>query len=345
MDQDRRHDRLGPGRMYLSANIGIRIDRQNGTPLYLQVKRQVASFVRTGLWEKGKRLPTERDLASILRVSRNTISMAYRELEAEGILFSRQGKGTFIAHAEHLLQREGSKDRLFRMIDMCIEETMALGFTLDEFATLTQGRVREKKELLGRIRVAFVECNREQLDYFARELELGAGVTILPVMLKDIAQDPEAAASLSAQADILVTTFFHLEEVKQIFAWTGKEILGIALDPSLESIVRIARLPKGKRVGMVCISEEFADRIRKSVENAGISLRLESTITRDAGELEKFVRSCDTLIVSPGRRREVEGVMKRNTEVTEFIYRPDAGSVNLLKSVIMEQRRKPATGE
>lgn len=329
----------------MSTNIGIRIDRQNGTPLYLQVKRQVETFVRTGLWEKGRRLPTERDLARILRVSRNTISMAYRELEAEGILFSRQGKGTFIAQAEHLLQREGSKERLLRMIDMCIEDTMTLGFTLDEFLTLAQGRVREKKDLLGRIRVAFVECNREQLDYFARELELGAGVTILPVMLQDIDQDREAAGTLSVEADIIVTTFFHLDEVRRIFDGTGKEILGIALDPSLESIVRIARLPRGKRVGMVCISEEFADRIRKSVENAGISLRLESTITRDAGELERFVRSYDTLIVSPGRRREVESVMKRDTEVTEFIYKPDAGSVNLLKSVIMEQRRKPAAGE
>lgn len=329
----------------MSANIGIRIDRQNGTPLYLQVKRQVEYFVRSGLWEKGKRLPTERELASMLRVSRNTVSMAYRELEAEGLLFSRQGKGTFIANAEHLLQREGSKDRLLRIIDMCIEETMALGFTLDEFLTLAQGRVRDKKELLGRIRVAFVECNREQLDYFARELELGAGVTILPVLLSDIVSDPQAAVSLSHEADIIVTTFFHLEEVKRIFSKTEKEILGIALDPSLESIVRIARLPKGKRVGMVCISEEFADRIRKSVENAGISLRLESTTTRDIQELGRLVRSCDTLIVSPGRRREVESVMRRNTEIIEFIYKPDAGSVNLLKSVIMEQRRKPANGE
>ena len=329
----------------MATAVGIEIDRKSGVPLYLQVKRQVERNVRVGLWEKGKRLPTERDLARMLSVSRNTVSMAYRELEAEGILFSRQGKGTFIAHAEHLLQREGSKERLLRMIDMCIEETMTLGFTLDEFLTLVQGRVREKKELLGRIRVAFVECNREQLDYFARELELGAGVTILPVMLKDIAQDRETAASLSAQADIVVTTFFHLDEVKRIFERTGKEILGIALDPSLESIVRIARLPKGKKVGMVCISEEFADRIRKSVENAGISLRLESTITRDGEELERFVRSYDAVIVSPGRRREVESVMKRSTEVTEFIYRPDAGSVNLLKSVIMEQRRRPLTGE
>jgi GntR family transcriptional regulator len=325
----------------VATAVGIEIDRKSGVPLYLQVKRQVERNVRVGLWEKGKRLPTERDLARMLSVSRNTVSMAYRELEAEGMLFSRQGRGTFIANADHLFQRESRKERLLRVIDMCIEETMALGFNLDEFITLAQGRAREKKQLLSSIRVVFLECNREQLDYFSRELELGAGVAIMPVMLQDISNDPGGAEKLAAEADIVVTTFFHLDEVKQIFAHTEKEILGIALDPLLESIVRIARLPRGKKVGLLCISEEFAERIRKSIENAGIELRISHTITRDAAELEKFVKAYDTLIVSPGRRREVEHLMKKNTEIMEFIYRPDAGSVNLLKSVIMEQRRKP----
>ena len=43
---------------------------------------------------KGKKLPTERELAKALRVSRNTISTAYKELEDEGVLYSHQGRGT-----------------------------------------------------------------------------------------------------------------------------------------------------------------------------------------------------------------------------------------------------------
>jgi GntR family transcriptional regulator len=325
----------------LASGLGIEIDRQNGVPLYLQVKRQVERFVRAGAWEKGMRLPTERELAKSLHVSRNTISQAYRELEAGGIIFSRQGKGTFISQADHLFQREGRKERLLRVIDMCIEETMSLGFNLDEFITLAQSRAREKKELLNRVKVSFIECNREQLDYFSRELELGAGVAIMPNMLQDLTGQPEKVSGLAEDSDIIVTTFFHLDEVKEMFSGTGKEILGIALDPALESIVRIARLPKGKRAGLVCISNEFADRVKKSIENAGIDIRLAVTVSRDPVELERFVRGFDTLIVSPGRRREAEKAMKKNTEVMEFVYRPDAGSVNLLKSVIMEERGKP----
>lgn len=325
----------------MAHGVGIEIDRTNGVPLYLQVKRQVEQFVRSGRWECGKRLPTERELARALKVSRNTISMAYRELEAEGMLFSRQGKGTFIANLDHLFLRENRKERLLRVIDMCIEETISLGFTLDEFITLAQSRAREKKELLNKVRVAFIECNREQLDYFSRELELGAGVSIIPVMLQDIVGEPGGAERLLREADVLVTTFFHLDEVKKLFAGTDKQILGIALDPLLESIVRIARLPAGKKVGLVCISEEFAERVKKSIENAGIDLKISTSITRDPEELALFVKDFDTIIVSPGRRREVERLMKKNATVIEFVYRPDAGSVNLLKSVIMEERRKP----
>ncbi len=329
----------------MSGPVGIRIDRSNGVPLYLQVKTQVQQLVRSGAWEKGRRLPTERDLAKMLRVSRNTVSMAYRELEAEGILFSRQGKGTFIANADHLFQRESHKERLLRMIDMCIEETMSLGFSLDEFLTLVQSRAREKKELLNRVKVAFVECNKEQLDYFTRELQLGAGVAIIPALLQQLLENPDEARRLSAEADLVVTTFFHLEEVKNLFGRKDKQILGIALDPLIESIVRIARLPKGKRVALVCLSEEFADRIKKSCDNAGIELRITSTTTRVPDELEVFLKGFDTVVVSPGRRREVERLMKKGTEVVEFMYKPDTGSINLLKSVIMEERRKPLSKE
>jgi len=92
----------------------------------------------------------------------------------------------------------------------------------------------------------------------------------------------------------------------------------------------------------VCIYEEFGDRVRKSIENAGIDLKISGTITKDSEELDRFVKQADTIIVSPGRRREVERLMRKNTEIIEFMYRPDAGSVNLLKSVIMEERGKPS---
>lgn len=321
--------------------MDIQIDRKNGVPLYLQVKRQIEHMIRAGVWDKGQKLPTERDLSRSLRVSRNTVSMAYQELVDEGVLFSQQGSGTYVAEADDIFRREGKRDRLLRIIDMCLEETVDLGFTLDEFIGIAQARAKEKKELLRRVKVAFIECNREQLDYFAHEVELGAGVTVIPILIDDLRERPEDFSGIIDEVDLLVTTFFHLEEVKERMKGLDKEILGIALDPQLETIVKIARLPRGKKMGLVCLSHAFADRVKKSLANAGLGLTdLRYTVSRSEAELRVFLPGLEAVIVSPGRRKEVERLVSRGVEVIEFVYRPDAGSLSLLKTALMEGRKR-----
>jgi GntR family transcriptional regulator len=317
--------------------VELQVNKKSGTPIYLQLKRQIDHLVKMGIWPAGMQLPTERELAEILGVSRNTVSAAYKELEAEQVLVSQQGRGTFVM-ASDAASVLGKQERLAQMIDAVIDECLDLGVELDTLNSLAQQRIDERRELLGRVKVAFIECNREQLDYFAKELELGSGVSIVPMLLADLERDPERQLAELAGMDLIVTTFFHLDEVRDLVG-DRAETLGIALDPQLGTVVRIARLPKGIKLGLVCISEPFAERVRKSMDNAGIEgLELTHTISRDPEEVKRFLADVDACIVSPGRRAEVEALVPGNIEVIEFTYVPDAGSVNRLKAVLTELR-------
>lgn len=317
------------------------LQRKGGLPIYLQVKRKIESLISSGQWDKGRRLPTERALAAELGVSRNTVSLAYRQLEAEGLITSRQGRGTFVAEADDILRLENKRERLSRIIDLALEDSLSLGVSLEEFLGTAEKRVEERRRMLSEVKIAFIECNREQLDYFSKELELGTGVQVEPVLIDDLHNGDEHARSLVNQADMVVTTFFHLDEVKSLFPRRGEDILGIALDPGIESIVKIARLPKGSKVLLVCISDRFAERIQKSMEIAGINeLDVESTTERDLGLISEKLKGKRAVIVSPGRLREVTNLVKRGIQVIEFIYTPDAGSVNLLGSSVLEHRKK-----
>jgi GntR family transcriptional regulator len=317
--------------------VELQVNKKSGTPIYLQLKRQIDHLVKMGIWPAGMQLPTERELAEILGVSRNTVSAAYKELEAEQVLVSQQGRGTFVM-ASDAASVLGKQERLAQMIDAVIDECLDLGVELDTLSSLAQQRIDERRELLGRVKVAFIECNREQLDYFAKELELGSGVSIVPMLLADLERDPERQLAELAGMDLIVTTFFHLDEVRDLVG-DRAETLGIALDPQLGTVVRIARLPKGIKLGLVCISEPFAERVRKSMDNAGIEgLELTHTISRDPEEVKRFLADVDACIVSPGRRAEVEALVPGNIEVIEFTYVPDAGSVNRLKAVLTELR-------
>lgn len=75
----------------------ISLDSSSGTPLYLQLAEQLRLGIATGVLRPGDQMPTVRELAAQLRVNPNTVARVYRDLQAEGLLSSRQGSGTFVA--------------------------------------------------------------------------------------------------------------------------------------------------------------------------------------------------------------------------------------------------------
>jgi GntR family transcriptional regulator/MocR family aminotransferase len=74
----------------------ILLDRLSGTPVYLQIARQMINAIQRGLLTKGVKLPGTRLLAEMLEVHRKTVVAAYDELDAQGWIETLPNKGTFI---------------------------------------------------------------------------------------------------------------------------------------------------------------------------------------------------------------------------------------------------------
>jgi GntR family transcriptional regulator len=70
---------------------------QQGGPLYLQLKRWIEDAVHSGAIKPGEALPSERDLAVKVDVSRVTVRKAVQHLVRDGVLIQRHGSGTFVA--------------------------------------------------------------------------------------------------------------------------------------------------------------------------------------------------------------------------------------------------------
>ena len=84
-------------RRYDSVVIEFHLDPQSGVATYLQIVRQVKDALRLGTLDVGDQLPTVREVVADLAVNPNTVAKAYRDLEREGLVVARQGRGTFIA--------------------------------------------------------------------------------------------------------------------------------------------------------------------------------------------------------------------------------------------------------
>ena len=73
------------------------VDRTDKTPLYLQLCTALEQAIIDSRLVPGERLPSERELAGLLGISRTTAVNAYRELEARGLVRGFVGRGTYVS--------------------------------------------------------------------------------------------------------------------------------------------------------------------------------------------------------------------------------------------------------
>lgn len=323
----------------------IEIDKKSGIPLYLQIKYQIKKLLESGNLKEGEQLPTERDLSENLQVSRNTVSMAYKELVLENIILSIPGRGTFPNPKTSKFTKSKTNNNLSKIeeiIDVTINEALELNFELGEFKRLVNKKIEEKEKLLKNINIAFIECNQEQLYFFSKGIELGTGISIIPILIDEIYKEPDIFRERIKSIDLVVTTFFHYDEVKKFLVDQKQRVLAIALDPLMETMVNIAHLSsKDKNVGLVCITDKFAQRVFQSIKQAGIKFsNFKFTIFHGKDEVKKFLINTDIVVTSPGRKKEVEKLISPQIPLIEFIYVPDKGSMSMLKLAILDIKRE-----
>nr|WP_304518722.1 winged helix-turn-helix domain-containing protein [Clostridium sp. CM028] len=321
--------------------MNIEINKKNGIPLYIQVKKQIMDEIKKGTLKVGRKMPTERELSARLKVSRNTVSTAYNDLEQDGALKSYQGKGTFVVEESISWENLDIENKIMKFIDLGLEEALEIGMKPEEFLDLVNQRVNEKKQIMDKVIAIYIECNIEQAKMFSKQLSKNSNMDVMFLMVNDLRKMDKLTKDKIESAEFIITTFNHINEVTNLTEGLNKEILGVAITPNLEPIVKIARYGENTKFGFVCISEEFIFKIKGALEKAGLAdANIKFSNTTDDNELKDIIRESDVMIVSPGRYKDVKSKNPNNKEIIEFLYSLDEGSVKALKSKIIEIKFK-----
>lgn len=108
------------------------IDHHSGIPVSAQIGEQLKYRVVSGTLAAGERLPSVRALAGQLRINPTTVARVYRQLEAEGIIYTQAGSGTFVAGRAPGLKQTEQRRRLQGPIRQLVVEAGRLGVDYDK---------------------------------------------------------------------------------------------------------------------------------------------------------------------------------------------------------------------
>lgn len=118
----------------------LAIDYASGLPVWVQVKNRIAYLIGTGEFAPGDRLPTVRALALDLDISYNTVNRAYMDLERDGYISTRKGRGTFVAD-----RVDGGSSEVDGAVEILVDEMIKAAFgsgmAPDDVVRLVQDRL------------------------------------------------------------------------------------------------------------------------------------------------------------------------------------------------------------
>lgn len=121
----------------------INIDPSSGLPIYIQIAQQIKTAVAMGRLQPEDPLPSVRQLAVELAVNPNTVARAYLDLEIEGVIYKRQGAGTFVS-SQGVEMSKGERRRVLNeLLEKALVEGVNLGLSERELREAFE-RVLEK---------------------------------------------------------------------------------------------------------------------------------------------------------------------------------------------------------
>lgn len=110
----------------------ILLSNSSSVPIYEQIKKWIIEQIMNNELQEDELLPSIRSLALDLHISVMTVKKAYDELESEGYIITRHGKGSFVASRNREMMREEKLKEMESFLEKALNIAKSLHVSLDE---------------------------------------------------------------------------------------------------------------------------------------------------------------------------------------------------------------------
>lgn len=255
---------------------------------------EIAGYVKarilTGVYRVGQKLPTADELAKRFAVDPNTARAAYARLTQAGLVRSIRGKGTFVT-AEI---GKGHARRLRSLVDDAIAEGRKLDLSPEELATILWVQERFAAD---EPRLWYIDSWYPFFEAVSGQIEEAGGTTVHALQLDQLG-DQVARGHGPSDGDIVATTKFNLEKVKDGLGGVDARYVPVSPQLTPETLTGLRGLPGSARLGVVCVEPIFSEISGKVIARSGIELDQVRGNTSDVTTLPKVFDQADAITIS-----------------------------------------------
>lgn len=319
----------------------IELDLDSTTLVYKQIVEQICKKIKDHELKPGDKLPTERDLARQLNVSRGTVKNAYDELASNNIIEVIQGSGSYVYNDLDVYTQEERKMAL-RLIERMWDKLESWNLSQEEILHLIHLSAIKRAPFALSIPIAIIDCNPDSLGIFKEQLRYIPGISIHPFLVDTIltADDP---LQLLGDFPLVLTTSSHYEKLAVLLQGSKLRLIAVAAAPSRQTIIDILALPKNISLGILCQSNKFSQIIIQQLELFSSSRsHYPVCFTSDIKQVSRFIDQYDVIIVPPNLPildkivggKLAEQMRVKGKRIISFNYMFDKGSLLNVECIV-----------
>lgn len=320
----------------------IEIDKTLSIPLADQIYNDVLIKILNGDIKPGAKLPTERELAETLNLSRGTIQRAYRKLYDANAIEIRKGSGSYVLKNEQVVEENQKKDAL-HMIEDTLFRLRSLGLSEKEILNLMHLRVGADHSI-RKVMIMVISNNYQilselenQLSYLTAASHMSYTLSFLTIACIKGAAEP---VQMLRDYDLIISTPIDYEEIVSLVPIYAHRIVKVNLAPHTNTLLAIANIPRHHRIRVIFRTIIFRDFVLTTLYSLGFSKEQIDTVHEDAyrpiSHFENNVQVVINFNESPVYVDDFFQTLNQEFEsqggqLLRFIYRIDRGSLSYIE--------------
>ncbi|WDV93402.1 GntR family transcriptional regulator [Brevibacillus parabrevis] len=313
--------------------LRLTLQKDSNVSYHEQIYQQIASSIRSGELPPNEQLPTVRELAAQLKVNYNTVRSVYLRLQQEGMVDSRQGRGTIVSNIvnDPLLTRNPA--HLALLAKETLHKVKAMGYSMDEFTRVLSCVMQE----INQFPVLFLRFTELELAEYLRLVQYHLPSVMLEGRtFEDFSLRVEQDPSFLQQYKAIVTHPSVNLRAKHRLPREAPPVVSLDFIPDPTTVIpAMEAYPRHTKVGLVCATIRGAAGMINDLYNAGITHLDIRTIEANHPDVFELITNCDVVYISkPGYM--VRPHLLTLPKVKEYQEIPDHHGINELRKIVTQ---------